>query len=83
VGEAIVGYIGTERALNFTAVGDNVNLAKRLEEYAAPGQILIEEAVVQRLGGLAQVRPLGEIKVKGRKTPARAYELQGLLYPDR
>lgn len=83
VGEAIVGYIGTERALNFTAVGDNVNLAKRLEEYAAPGQILIEEAVVQRLGGLAQVRPLGEIKVKGRRTPARAYELQGLVYPDR
>lgn len=83
VGEAIVGYIGTERALNFTAVGDTVNLAKRLEEFAAPGQILIEESVVQRLGGLAQVRPLGEVRVKGRRSTARAYELQGLLYPDR
>lgn len=83
VGEAVVGYIGTERALNFTAVGDTVNLSKRLEEYAAPGQILVEEAVVHRLGSLAQARPLGEIKVKGRKRSAIAYELLGLRYPDK
>ncbi|MBC8097956.1 MAG: response regulator, partial [Armatimonadetes bacterium] len=58
VGEAIVGYLGTERAMNFTAVGDTVNLAKRLQEYAAPGQVLVEEAVIRRLGGLAQARAL-------------------------
>lgn len=81
VGDAVVGYIGTERALNYTAVGDTVNLAKRLEEYAAPGQILIDEQVVRRLGGLATARPLGEVKVKGRKQTARAYELLSLAYP--
>lgn len=81
VGDAVVGYIGTDRAVNYTAIGDTVNLAKRLQEYAAPGQILIEEAVYKRLGTLAQARPLGEMKVKGRKKQAFVYELTGLLYP--
>jgi len=78
VGEAVVGYIGTERAMNYTAIGDTVNLAKRLQEYGSPGQVLVEEAVIKRLGNLAQYRPLGELKVKGRKQPAFAYELLGL-----
>ncbi|MAS33154.1 MAG: hypothetical protein CL610_04050 [Anaerolineaceae bacterium] len=78
VGEAVVGYIGTDRAMNYTAIGDSVNLAKRLQEYGSPGQILVEEAVIQRLGNLAQYRPLGELKVKGRKQGAFAYELLGL-----
>lgn len=78
VGEAVVGYIGTDRAMNYTAIGDVVNLAKRLQEYGAPGQILVEEAVIQRLGNAAQYRALGELRVKGRKQAAIAYELQGL-----
>lgn len=78
VGEAVVGYIGTDRALNYTAIGDVVNLAKRLQEYAAPGQILVEEAVIQRLGSRAEARPMGEITVKGRKTKARVYDLTDL-----
>lgn len=78
VGEAVVGYIGTNRAMNYTAIGDAVNLAKRLQENAEPGQILIEESVARRLDGLAEIRPLGEIRVKNRQQPARAYELLGL-----
>jgi adenylate cyclase len=81
VGEAVVGYIGTDRAVNYTAIGDSINLTKRLQEYAAPGQILVEEAVIRRLGNLAQARPLGELKVKGRKKQAFVYELTGLQYP--
>lgn len=75
VGEAVVGYIGTERALNYTAIGDTVNLAKRLQESSAPGQIIVEEAIIKRLGNQVKARPLGELRVKGRKTPAFAYEL--------
>jgi class 3 adenylate cyclase/DNA-binding response OmpR family regulator len=74
-GEAVVGYIGTSRAINYTAIGDTVNLAKRLQESAAPGQILVDESVVKALGTRIQARPLGELKVKGRKNPAFAYEL--------
>ncbi len=78
VGEAVVGYIGTQRAMNYTAIGDVVNLAKRLQESAAPGQILISEDAIKRLGQQVKARPLGEIKVKGRKQPAVAYELLDL-----
>lgn len=78
VGEAVVGYIGTERAINYTAIGDTVNLAKRLQENASPNQILIDEQIVARLGERVKARPLGELRVKGRKTPAKVYELQGL-----
>ncbi|MFW5772964.1 MAG: adenylate/guanylate cyclase domain-containing protein, partial [Phototrophicaceae bacterium] len=81
VGEAVVGYIGTDRAMNYTAIGDAVNLTKRLQEYAAPGQILVEESVIKRLGNLVQARPLGPLKVKGRSQQAYVYELQGLQYP--
>lgn len=79
VGEAVVGYIGTERALNYTAIGDTVNLAKRLQESSAPGQIIVEEAIIKRLGNQVKGRPLGELRVKGRKTPAFAYELLDVL----
>ena len=78
VGEAVVGYIGTERAINYTAIGDVVNLAKRLQEYAAPGQVLIERAAIQRLGDLADAHALGEMSVRGRRQPAYVYELRGL-----
>jgi class 3 adenylate cyclase/DNA-binding response OmpR family regulator len=78
VGEAVVGYVGTERAINYTAVGDVVNLAKRLQEYAAPGQVLIERAAIDRLGDLADAQPLGEMSVRGRRQPAFVYELRGL-----
>ncbi len=75
VGEAVVGNIGTDRLMNYTAIGDVVNLAKRLQERAAAGQILVADNVVERLGGQLNVRPLGPIQVKGRQSPVTVYEL--------
>lgn len=75
VGEAVVGYVGTSYAVNYTAIGDTVNLAKRLQENAAPNQILTDESVISRLGNLAKSRSLGLLQVKGRKAPVEAYEL--------
>jgi len=78
-GEAVVGYVGTQRALNYTAIGDTVNLAKRLQESGSPGQIIVEESIVKRIGDGIKVQRLGEMKVKGRKVPAIAYELIDLV----
>lgn len=78
VGEAIVGYIGTERAMNYTAIGDVVNVSKRLQEHAEPGQILVEGNVVNRLESLADVRALGELKIRGRQQKVVVYELSGM-----
>ncbi|MBL8145988.1 MAG: response regulator [Anaerolineae bacterium] len=77
-GEAIVGFIGTDCAINYTAIGDVVNVAKRLQEAARPGQILIEEAIVSLSAGRIQTQPLGELKMKGRQNNAQVYALQGL-----
>ncbi|MAU09141.1 MAG: hypothetical protein CL607_04910 [Anaerolineaceae bacterium] len=78
VGDAVVGYIGNENAMNYTAIGDTVNLTKRLQELAKPGQILVDESVVKRLGDLVVANPLGKLRVKGRQQPTIAYELVDL-----
>ncbi len=77
-GEAVVGYIGTDCAMNYTAVGDVVNLAKRLQEAARPGQILIESGTLERVGSAVETTPLGEFKIKGRQATATVFELTGI-----
>ena len=79
LGEAVVGYVGTDIAMDYTAVGDVVNVTKRLQEHAQPGQILIDEEVVSRLGDTLQAHALGELKLKGRQKHARVYELQAIV----
>jgi len=75
LGDAVVGYIGTRKAMNYTAIGDTVNLAKRLQERATPGQVLVEESVAGRLDGEVDTKRLGELKVRNRKQPAMVYEI--------
>lgn len=77
-GEAVVGYMGTGRAMNYTAIGDVVNLAKRLQENAVPGQILAEETVIKELGDLVHAKKVGDLKIRHRKNPASVYRIDGL-----
>lgn len=74
-GEAVVGNIGAARAMNYTAIGDAVNVAKRLQENAAPGQILITDRVLTALGDTIRARSLGVMQVKGRQQPVTVYEV--------
>jgi class 3 adenylate cyclase/CheY-like chemotaxis protein len=78
LGEAVVGNIGTIRAMNYTAIGDTVNVAKRLQERAEPGQVLISAEVYEQLGSSVEVQEVGEISVKGRHQTIRVFELLGL-----
>ncbi len=75
-GEAVVGNLGTAELLNYTAIGDAVNLAKRLQELAQGGQILTTQATLEHMCGCANARSLGERHVKGRQTPIEVYELE-------
>jgi PAS domain S-box-containing protein len=77
-GEAILGNVGSPDRLDFSAIGDAVNLAKRLQEIAGPGQILISQAAYQQIGRRAKVMPLKPVKVKGRQALEQIYELVGL-----
>jgi adenylate cyclase len=77
-GEAVVGV--TEARV-WTATGDSVNLASRLEGQARAGEVVIGEATRAALAE-ARVEDLGELPVKGKEKPVRAYVLRGLA-PDR
>lgn len=76
-GDAIVGNIGTERVMDYTVVGDTVNVARRLQEIARPGEILISEATFQRAPG-ARARHLAAQSLPGRRGPVEVYELLGI-----
>ncbi|MGD8812846.1 MAG: adenylate/guanylate cyclase domain-containing protein [Anaerolineales bacterium] len=77
-GEALLGLVGTEQRLDYTAIGASVNIAKRLQENAAEGQILISEAAVQRIRERIQTKPASPITVEGREKPVEVFELIGL-----
>lgn len=65
-GPAIVGFIGSDARLDYTAIGDTVNTASRLEHLAKPGQILISEHTMQALDASVSYAPLEAVQVKGR-----------------
>ncbi|MCD4686699.1 MAG: adenylate/guanylate cyclase domain-containing protein [Anaerolineae bacterium] len=77
-GEAVVGNIGTDKAMNYTAIGDTVNVAKRLQERAQAGEVLITAEVLDRLGSTIEVEALGEMAVKGRHEPVEVYRVLGM-----
>jgi adenylate cyclase len=62
---------------NYNATGDAVNVAARLQAVAEPGQVVIGQAAYEQIGSSAEVTPLGEFTVKGRRQPVTAYVLHG------
>jgi adenylate cyclase len=75
-GPALVGNIGSETLRGFNAMGDAVNVAARLQGLAEPGQVVIGEATLLAVGDRLLVDPLGELTVKGRLQPVRAYAVR-------
>ena len=78
-GDAIIGNIGAEFRMDYTAIGDTVNIAARLESNAKPGQILASKAVVDCLDeegrGEVMASYIGEYKVKGKSEEISVYEV--------
>ncbi len=74
-GIVVVGNIGSDRRSDFTAVGDAVNVAHRLEKLARPGEILVSEAVQRQARGAARLRFEGERQLSGREEPVHVYSV--------
>ncbi len=74
-GSAIVGYIGSETRLDYTAIGDTINIAARLENIAQPGQIVISENTMQSLDETFVWRSLGTERLKGKNVNLRIAEV--------
>ncbi|HET9527248.1 MAG TPA: adenylate/guanylate cyclase domain-containing protein [Pyrinomonadaceae bacterium] len=74
-GEAIVGYIGSDRRSEYTAIGDTVNTSSRLESNALGGEILISDATAQAAHSRYKLKPREPITVKNREQPVLLWEV--------
>jgi class 3 adenylate cyclase len=76
-GEVSVSLLGAEGGRTHTVIGDTVNIASRLEGKAPVGGVAVSEDTLARLPG-ARTKPLGELALKGKAEPVKAYQLISL-----
>ena len=77
-GDAVVGNIGCEFRMDYTAIGDTVNTAARLESKAAPGQILISEKLYGALKDRIEAEKIGEMELKGKSQKITVYSVTSI-----
>jgi adenylate cyclase len=77
-GEALLGLVGTQQRVEYTAIGDCVNTAKRLQENAAAGQILISRETAKAILKSIEVVELPPIVAEGKEKPIEVYEIVGV-----
>ncbi len=76
-GSVVVGKIGDDLRMDYTAVGDTTNLAARLQQIARPGAVLVSAPTRKLVEGYFDLHPLRPVKVKGKSQPVRAFEVRG------
>jgi len=77
-GEVVVGKIGDDLRMDYTAQGHSVGLAQRMEQMADPGKALLTGHTAKLISGYFQLRELGETRIKGLTDPLHVFELEGL-----
>jgi len=77
-GEVVVGKIGDDLRMDYTAQGHTVGLAARMEQLAAPDQIYLTEHTAELVEGFFSLRDLGPFRVKGVREPVRVYALDSV-----
>ncbi|MCB9145046.1 MAG: GAF domain-containing protein [Anaerolineales bacterium] len=77
-GDAVLGLIGTEKRLEYTAISDTVNTAKRLQENSSKNQIIISKETYERVKKQVEAKPLENLPVKGKSKTVEVLEVLGL-----
>jgi len=77
-GDAVLGLIGTDRRMEYTAISDSVNTAKRIQENSAKNQILLSKEAYERVKDKVEIQYHAAMDVKGKTQPVEVYEVLGL-----
>ena len=77
-GEVVFGKIGDDLRMDYTAQGQTVGLAARMEQLAAPGSAYLTEHTAKLVSGFFQLRDLGSFEIKGMRDPVHVHELEGV-----
>lgn len=77
-GPAVVGNVGCDVRMDYTAIGDTVNTSARLEANAKKGQVLISDVLYERLKGRIRVNEIGVIPLKGKSNGVNVFEVLGV-----
>ncbi|MDH3943044.1 MAG: GAF domain-containing protein [Anaerolineae bacterium] len=77
-GDAVLGLVGTEVRIDYTAIGDSVNTAKRIQENSEAGQILISADAHKLVKTKVEVKEVDPVEAKGKSKPVKVFEVVGL-----
>ncbi|HJS28935.1 MAG TPA: adenylate/guanylate cyclase domain-containing protein, partial [Anaerolineales bacterium] len=74
-GEVVVGAVGSDLRMEYSAMGDAINVAARMEQSASPGTVLVAHETYRLVAPLFDFESLGDLEVKGRSAPVAAYRV--------
>ncbi|MFN2327404.1 MAG: adenylate/guanylate cyclase domain-containing protein [Chromatocurvus sp.] len=82
-GEVMVGSFGPQQHSEYTAIGDEVNFAARVESFSLRGQVLLSESSYRAARGCIETGAIRQLRVKGRSGPVTLYEMTAVTAPRR